>query len=752
MSLSNIAHLYLVRLRARVVLVQESFALLGIAVGVALLFSSQVASTSLDASVTQLAKGIVGNATYQLKARGPAGFPEAMLGRVTRIPGVRAAVPVLEQETAVIGPAGERSVDLVASDPRYVRFTGPLLRQFSAAQLAHQRAIGLPQPIAEAIGTRPFGIVTLQTGGRLRRVLVGAELGSRSIGALVDSPVAVAPLAFAQQLTDMQGRLTRIFVQVDPGRARAVQAQLRALSGTGANVEPADFDVTLFDQAAGPINQATILFATICALVGFMFAYCSMLLTTQLRQALVSDLRRDGATRATTVKALLFDALVLGGLASLLGLALGWLCCSLVFGANPGYLSFGFPVGSARVVSWQSVVLALGVGMLAAVAGVLAPLREVWASPTRPPRHASPVGGAGWRALVLGGGLVCLAITTAVLLGGVHSVQLAVLGVVGLILALLLLMPLLLEGAVSLFDRLQRPLGGAWSELAVLELRSRQTRARSVAIATTGAIAVFGSVAIQGGSKNLQSGLDGLFYDVSHVSDLWVVPPGEQNLLATSAFQTPPASAIARLPGVRSVGSYHASFLEYGNRRVWVLAPPASAASPIPPSQLARGDLALANTRLRAGGWATISKTLANEHHLRIGESFTLPSPHPAQFRVAALTTNLGWPPGAIVLGGSNYVQAWGSTAPSAYNVDLRTGEAGAYGDPARAGARLGPRGAELRRTGSGAASREPPGPRPPEPDRAAGADRGDARGGHLDGLADLAATAQVRADEGPGI
>ena len=51
MRLSNIAHLYVVRLKARVVLVQELFAVLGIAVGVALLFASQVASTSLDGSV-----------------------------------------------------------------------------------------------------------------------------------------------------------------------------------------------------------------------------------------------------------------------------------------------------------------------------------------------------------------------------------------------------------------------------------------------------------------------------------------------------------------------------------------------------------------------------------------------------------------------------------------------------------------------------------------------------------------------------
>ena len=42
-----------------------------------------------------------------------------------------------------------------------------------------------------------------------------------------------------------------------------------------------------------------------------------MLLTLPLRQGLIRGLRANGATRLDIVKALLFDALVLGGLAAL---------------------------------------------------------------------------------------------------------------------------------------------------------------------------------------------------------------------------------------------------------------------------------------------------------------------------------------------------------------------------------------------------------------------------------------------------
>jgi putative ABC transport system permease protein len=79
MKARNVLHLYRVRLRAR--LLQECFAVVGIAAGVALLFASQVATQSLSSSVAQLSHGIVGNASLQLLARDSHGMPAGMLAR-----------------------------------------------------------------------------------------------------------------------------------------------------------------------------------------------------------------------------------------------------------------------------------------------------------------------------------------------------------------------------------------------------------------------------------------------------------------------------------------------------------------------------------------------------------------------------------------------------------------------------------------------------------------------------------------------
>jgi len=668
---SNVLAIYRARLRARTVLVQEIFAVLGIAVGVALLFASQVASTSLNGSVRQLTSEVVGDMQLQLDARGSSGFDQRLLGDVQRIPGVLAALPVLEQQANMVGPRGQAPVDLIGTDPRFARAGSPLLRHFSYTALARQRALAVPAPVAEEIGAGPLQPVTLQIGGRNVSALLGAELRAADIGALVHSPVAIAPLAYAQDITGLRGRVTRIFVQVASGRARQVQAGLTRLAAGHLNVEPADFDATLFARAAAPANQSEGLFAGISALVGFMFAYSAMLMTMHLRQDLIVDLRRNGATRLMTVQTLLFDAFVLGGLASLLGLALGALLSSSVFQGNPGYLSFAFAVGSERIVTWQCFAFAVAAGMLAACIGVLTPLRDIL---SRPRRH---VPGFTERLLrlrsigMVAGGLACLAATTIILLLAPQS---AVLGCVILVLALGLLLPILLDLIVVVFDLIERRLTLTWLHLAVIELREPSSRGRSLAIAATGAIAVFGSVAIQGAHSNLQRGLNHLFGDVTDVADLWIAPPGTQNLLATAPFQNPDASTLARIPGVAAVGLYRAGFLTYGDRRLWVLAPPSIARHPIPPSQLVAGDLALATARVREGGWAVVSQVVAAQHHLHIGQRFVLPSANPTALRIAALVTNLGWPPGAIILNPGDYTRAWGTASPTAYNVTLLPG------------------------------------------------------------------------------
>jgi putative ABC transport system permease protein len=664
----GILYLYRVRLRAR--LIQEVLAVCGIAVGVALLFASQVASTSLTGSVRQLSGGLVGQSRLQLQARGSQGFPEQLLGQVQHLPGVRSAAPVLEVQANVAGPNGQQAVDLIGADPSFVRLGGPLLRHFSAAALARQHAVALPVPTAQQIGVGDLQPATLQVGASSHMVLVGLTLQASNIGPLVYSPLVLAPLAYAQQLAGMTGQVTRIFVRPQDGHDAEVRAELDRLAGEHLNVESANFDATLFENAAAPTNESTGLFAAISALVGFLFAFNAILFTIPSRRRLIADLRLDGYSPLTVVEILLVDAVVLGVVASLLGLVLGNELSSRLSHTDPGFLSLAFAVGSQRIVTWQSVLIAMTAGMLAACVGVLTPLRDIF-SP-RPlaavERKRHDQGGVPVLMFV---GLACLVTTTIILIAAPDA---AVVGVISLTAALIMLLPSMIRGVLGIVERATFNLRALAPSVAVTELRAPSTWVRTVATASTGALAVFGSVSIQGAHADLQRGLDRSAYEVTSPANVWAFPRGRSNLLATTPFPATAIGPLARLPGVRAVLLYRGGFLNFGDRRVWVSAQPRAQPDIIPAHQLVHGDLASVSTRIREGGWAVVSQAIADEHDLHIGQSFTLPSPRPTSFRVAAFSTNIGWPPGVVILNSEDYARAWESPNASAYEIMLSPG------------------------------------------------------------------------------
>jgi putative ABC transport system permease protein len=666
-NLSGICYIYQARLEATAALVQEGFAILGIAVGVALLFASQISSTSLAGSAAQLNSQLVGNAQVQIDARGPEGFGEGLISQVRGVPGVREALPIVEQQVNLSGPGGERSVDLIGVNPRLVHAGSRLPSRFAAEQLASLPAIALPEPLEREIGVAgQLARVKLQIGARVVRTFVATTLREGEIGGLVHDPVAIAPIGYAQRLAGARGQLSRIFVRYEEARAGAVRAALAGLAARWhVNFLPAKFDSSLFAVAVAPESKSEDLFSGISALVGFMFALNAMLITVPSRRKLIEDVRPHGATRLMTVQILLFDAAVIGVLACSLGLILGDVLSIVVFHSTPGYLAFAFPVGGHRIVSWHSVALAVIAGMAAAILGVLWPVREILARPLQQ-AQASVKRRRSLAAARLIGGLCCLGVTTLTLIADPRA---AILGNVTLVVALVCLLPFLLDAFVACFERASRAFDDVSSALAIIELQTPQARVRALAIAATAAIARVGVVEFQGTQANLKNGLDASAHDLGASADIWVTPSGSSSLLSTVAFKPVDAAALARVPGVSRLETYRGSFLDWGKRRLWVIAPPADGERPLPSSQLVSGSLALATARFRRGGWAVLSQALAAEQHLRVGDAFTLPSPRPQRMRLAAVTTNLGWPPGAIILSSAGYARAWASPNPSAYAI-----------------------------------------------------------------------------------
>lgn len=662
--------------------VPELFAGLGIAVAVALVFAVTVASQSITNSASEVNRALVGPASLQMRARGPEGIDEHMLDRVEALKGVAHAAPLLEQTATIVAANGASvSVNLAGTDISLAVLDG-LVHTLPIATL-EKGGIGLSKASATALGipriraqSRSGPIVSLQLRGHATPLRVSAVLGSESFGALSQARVAVMPLERLQALAGFPHRVTRILVQTKPGHEARVRAELTSLAAGRLTVAPADQDVSLLHEALKPAEQASLFFAAISALLGFLFTFNAVLLTVPARRQAIADLRLSGTASSAIVQMVLFQALCLGIAATLVGLIAGYGLSVGVFAQTPNYLAKGFTLGTNTSIGATPLLVAGLGGIFATCIASMLPLLDL--------RHGRAVGSvyleAGEPGNALGGRVALrLALTAAVLVVVrivANSVwpSLALAWCALLAIAAVLCVPLLFAGVLNASEAIAERFQARLTLLPLATESLSETTLRSLALVATGAAALFGAVALGGARDDLVQGISGFAAHYSREGDLWVVTPNDnQGVTAFSSDNR--QQRIAGLPGVRDIEALSGGLLDVGNRRVWVLAWPSHSRLALLDGQIIKGNLPTAIARLRQGGWATVSQQVAEEHDAGVGGSLTLPTPTgPVRVKIAAETTNFGWSPGAVVVNTVDYARAWNATQPTALTVQTARG------------------------------------------------------------------------------
>jgi putative ABC transport system permease protein len=670
--LSLLAHLYGRRLRAQSL--QEGLAAGGIAVGVALVFGVLLANTSLTSSASELVHGIVGHARLALTARSNNGFSEQIAARVSQLPGIQVATPILQQNAAIVGSKGRRSVQLIGVTPGIVSLGGAVTRDLGSGPLLVGGDLGLPSEVAALVGARPGQTVSVLANGRAHRASIRTVLGNHIIGPAAQSPIAVALLGTVQRLSGRSGRISQVFVQPLNGREAAVRSELRKLANGRLNVVAADNELRQLQATAAANDQATTLFAAIGGMVGFLLAFNAMLLTVPERRRNIADLRMQGFDRRQALLVVAFEAIALGTVASVIGIALGALFSHTFLHHVPIYLAFAFPVGSQQVVHLTTLLPAIACGVLAALTASLPVASDIRPARTRDAvlRETGYDGELVTRRLTHWLGLIGVALVAALSVLALLFPKLTLLAGVLLAAATLCLIPAMFTAFGRIAMYANERLSSAALIIASRELR--QVGVRTVALSGIGALAVFGGVAIGGARDDLVTGSDVNFAEYLDTADLWVTVGG--NDLTTNSFAAGEIpSKLRQLAGVASVRTYQGELMDVGRRRMWIVARPVQDHTIIPASQILEGNVTRADTLVRSGQSVGVSNGFANEHHLHVGSDFSLPTPSgETPFRVAAVLTNTGWPPGAIILSDANYHRYWKTSEPSALEIRLDRG------------------------------------------------------------------------------
>ena len=327
--------------------------------------------------------GSPGSARFALVARSAQGFDERTAA-ARRLPGVQVAAPVLRENVTLRSPRGEEAVQLIGVTPSLEALGGVPAQELEAGGALLKGGLGLPAGVARALGVHAGGPLRSASNGAIHDVRVRVVLNGDGAGSIADSPVAVAVLEVAQALAERPGRVSEVLIRPLPGEERTVSRELARLAGSRLDVRPADDELRLLSEATKPNRQSTSLFSAIAVMIGFLLALNAILLTVPERRRFIAELRMQGYDPGQIMLLLGSQALALGVVASLVGVALGDVLSRAFFQRVPGFWTAAFPIGTAESVHAGTVLLAFGCGAPATALASLAPLLDCGASGVPP--------------------------------------------------------------------------------------------------------------------------------------------------------------------------------------------------------------------------------------------------------------------------------------------------------------------------------------------------------------------------------
>ncbi len=347
-----------------------------IAIGVALGFAVYLVNRSALDEFERAVQTVSGAADLQVRAASAAGFDETLYPTLARIPGVRAASPVVEL-TARASPDGP-PITLLGLDV------------FRAAQVTPSLA-GVRQGPAGA-GTTPFdaGQVFLSAaamqasgamvGGAIRLTAAGQAASFRVAGTLPAAAegqrIAVADIADAQWRFGQLGRLQRIDLKLAAGSdARAVQDAVAAALPPDAAIETRQTQATRGDSLSRAYRVNLEMLAMVALLTGGFLVYSAQSLSVSRREAQFALLRVLGLSRRRLLGMIFAEGGLVGLIGGMAGVGLGLALAGLALRVLGGDLGGGYFQGAhARLVfAPGAAAVFLGLGLLASLAGAVVP-------------------------------------------------------------------------------------------------------------------------------------------------------------------------------------------------------------------------------------------------------------------------------------------------------------------------------------------------------------------------------------------
>lgn len=642
---------------------QVGLAVLGIALGVAVVVAVDLANASAQRALTASIERIAGRTTHRIVGP-PAGIPDTLYVRLRTELGVWRSAPRVGGFAVIGGATYELlGIDVFAEPPfgRMGEGVGPSLDLRDL--FTRPGAVLLPAAVAAELGVGVGDTLPGRVAGVTHPLRVVGVLPQRKgvpLGRWV-----VADIATAQELLGRVGYLSGIDLILD----QATAARVRSWLPTGYRLEAAGGQAAeVASLTRGLILNLTAL-SLLALIVGGFLIYNTMTFSVVQRRDLFGLLRALGATRRQVLALVLAEAAAVGIAGSAVGLAAGALLAQGLVRLVTRTINDLYFVLTVRefffdpITLVKGTVLGLGVTLLVA-------LFPAWAAGQAAPRISMTrsllesrlrgmvpwLSGAG--VLTVAFGALVLALSGTIVIGYV--------GLFALVLGAALFSPL---ATVALVKALPAR-SGALGRLAARGIVGALSRTSAAVAALMVAIAATVGMGIMVTSFRATV-VDWLAYHLR--ADVYISIPDAYSRRASSPLDPALIRAFSDYPAVEDVATWRGVEVNthLGSMHLSVMQLDGAVRGGY---RLAAGDAGSVWRRVTDGA-VLASESLAYRYHLKPGDELKIDTTRGRRaFRIAGVYYDYGSDRGTLLMARTVYERYWDDRTVSALGLFLKPG------------------------------------------------------------------------------
>ena len=583
------------------------------------------------ASYEQTDAVIAGKEIVKGSQSGAATVPESLLAQVRALPEVEAAggniAPIASNRAEIFGRDGKAIGS--GGAPQFGLGNDASLPQFSPLELKTgqwpegPRQVALDADTAAAQKFKVGDTVTVATLGAKHRYQVTGVATFGGLDTLGGATIAIWDLPTAQTLLDKQGRFDGISIAAKDGTSpadliRAVQPLVPASLEVQGSEQQAAADAKDTNVIVNAIRYFLLGFGAIALFVGAFVIFNTLSITVAQRTREFATLRTLGASRKQVMRSVVIEGVVIGLLASVIGLFAG-------FGLAKLLSAIGGDLPEAGMVfALRTVLISLALGTVITVLATIVPARRATrVPPIAAVREGSTVPPSRFAAHSLKTAVIVTATSVVAICVGAFASGLATLalvlllgiGILGLFVGVAFAAPHMVKPLTRLVGLPARRSGGVAGELANANSVRNPSRTASTAAALMIGLTLVTVVAVLG--AGMRNTVESAVTD--QVTAAYILN-GNDGL----PFEAAEGDALARVPGVDAASHVRVDRALVAGKEQDVTG--------VDPATIARfyrfdwTDGSNAAVAQLATDGALVTQTYAADHDLTIGDPLAIQS------------------------------------------------------------------------------------------------------------------------------